>query len=42
MLRARGARLCEIAARIARPFKNSNAALRVSEEKGERDRNPNG
>ena len=42
MLRAAGARLCEIASRFARLLKNSNAALRASEGKGKRDRDPNG
>ena len=41
MLRAAGARLCEIASRFARLFKDSNAALRASEGKGKRDRDPN-
>ena len=34
MLRAYGARLCEIASRSARLLKNSNAALRASGGKG--------
>ncbi len=31
MLRARGARLCEITARFARLFKSSNVALRATD-----------
>ena len=42
MLRAAGAPICEMAARFARLLKNSNAALRGSEGKGERDRVSNG
>jgi hypothetical protein len=42
MLRAGGARFGEMAARSARLFKNSNAALCASGRKRKSDRDPNG